>query len=111
MKYLPPDDPTAVYPIGSLKKEETETPAPDPAAKALGSKGAAKGASSRPVLDPVEMTDDALNPLATPAPRQRSAHPGPSRSPVVLGLIFGGAGMLLAALLLGTVALFFYATQ
>lgn len=112
MKFLPPDDPTAVYPIGSMKNDPTDgdgssTPAPE-------------RPRAEPVKDPTppgDLGEVAAGPsrprgarTATPRPGGRLAQPG-AKNPIILA---GGAlavGFLLAAAVLAVIALFLFLFQ
>jgi hypothetical protein len=92
MKFLPPDDPTAVYPIRTVKLDEELEPAPE----------------APPELEPAEM-DEGLGLDGHPdltSPKNGSGGP----NPLVL-LAFLAGGMILAAGVLAAVALLVFAIQ
>lgn len=101
MKFLPPDDPTAVYPIGKLKQGgETPEPAPEAGTPAPPPEPA------KPLFTP---TPSGAH-RATPSPKHRSTGPAATHPALMLAGV-GAVGMLLGALVLGLVSLAILFTQ
>ena len=96
MKFLPPDDPTAVYAIGSMKTgkvEEAEVAPPE-----------------TPAPEPPAAPTPAPEPAAVPAAIAAAPPAAAGLNPLVL-LAFLAGGMLLAAGVLAALALLLYLFQ
>ncbi len=94
MKFLPPDDPTAVYPIGALRDvlDDQDDPTPAPAEPT-----------------PEALPEGALEPMS-PAPTERANSAG-GINPLFLTLGFLGGGVVLAVVVLGVIVMGLYLFQ
>ncbi|MCB9673693.1 MAG: hypothetical protein H6737_01175 [Alphaproteobacteria bacterium] len=102
MKFLPPDDPTAVYPIRATKLDEDglDVPEPEPEPEAA-------APEPEPPHEPLD-EDFGVRPSSAHAATPAASAGGPN--PLIL-LAFLAVGMLLAAGVLGALAFGLFLTR
>ncbi len=117
MKFLPPDDPTAVYPIRTSNESDGEPLEPDPDSSDStdpegGTNGepASAGADEDPLPKTFEFADDTTAPKATPLPSSSPAAPAEvgGLNPLLLIAFLGGGIILASLVLLALAAVLFF---
>jgi hypothetical protein len=104
MKFLPPDDPTAVYPIRSAEAE-AEPLEPDLSDEAEADE------NEDPLPKTFEFADDTTAPRATPLPVSSPSEPEAGGLNPLLLVAFLGGGIILAALVLLAIAAVLFLLQ
>lgn len=105
MKFLPPDDPTAVYPIRAAESEPQPLE-PDE----LDEANAPPVDDDDPLPKTFEFADDTTAPKATPLPSARPAADSGGLNPLLLVAFLGG-GIVLASVVLLALAVVLYFLQ